>query len=157
MSNAENSARPRSDSVFEIAAVNPVDLNGLKHAKLAADLANAMPLVSNDCLPLAAGDHVLFAKNTDPNLNGGLPDVDFEMNISLNNSASGIAIGVADVVVDEILYVASQAAGKSVSLDPGAYNADANDDADMAPWCAAVDPYGDGDLGTPKAVNPACG
>ncbi|MCA9657530.1 MAG: lamin tail domain-containing protein [Myxococcales bacterium] len=142
---------------FEIAAVNPVDLNGLKHAKLAADLGGAAPLVSNDCVALAAGDHVLFAKNTDPNLNGGLPEVDFEMNISLNNSSSGIAIGVADVVVDEVLYVASQAAGKSVSLDPGSYNADLNDDADMAPWCAGVDPYGDGDLGTPKAVNPACG
>ncbi|MEZ4380711.1 MAG: lamin tail domain-containing protein [Nannocystaceae bacterium] len=142
---------------FELTAINPVDLNGLKTAKLAADLANAMPIVSNDCLPIAAGEHVLFAQSPDPLLNGGLPDVDFDIPFALTNNSGGIAIGVADVVVDAIQYAVKQAAGKSVSLDPGAYNADLNDDADMTPWCAAVDPYGDGDLGTPKAVNPACG
>jgi hypothetical protein len=142
---------------FELTAKNPVDLNGLKTAKLAGGLANATPITSNDCIPLAAGDHVLFAQNSDPNLNGGLPEVDYDIPFTLTQSNGGIAIGVADVVVDEVLYVASQAVGKSTSLDAGSYDANLNDDADMAPWCAAVDPYGDGDLGTPKAVNPACG
>ncbi|MCA9638226.1 MAG: thiamine phosphate synthase, partial [Myxococcales bacterium] len=32
-----------------------------------------------------------------------------------------------------------------------------NDDVDAAPWCDAVAPYGDGDLGSPGQENPACG
>lgn len=141
---------------FELVATAPVDLNGLKTAKIAEDLPGAPPLVSGDCLSVAAGDHVLFAKNTDELQNGGLPAVDHTFNFSLVNSNGGLAIGVADVVLDVTSY-GSTSAGKSASLDSGSYDVSLNDDANMAPWCVAVDPYGDGDLGTPKAVNPVCG
>ncbi len=143
---------------FELVAStqNSFDLNGLKVAKLVDGLANAAPLTSEECLSVGDGDAVLYARGIDPMLNGGLQGVDYTFDFGLTNTSGGLAVGVADVVIDVTTYSSSKA-GKSTSLDPGSYDADLNNDADMAPWCTAVDPYGDGDLGTPKAVNPACG
>ncbi|HFE44705.1 MAG TPA: hypothetical protein ENJ18_04310 [Nannocystis exedens] len=132
------------------------DLNGLKLAKLVDGLANAAPLTAEECLSVGDGDYILFARDADPMLNGGLQGVDYTFDFGLTNTSGGLAVGVADVVIDVTSYSSSKA-GKSASLDPGSYDADLNDDAAMPPWCSAVDIYGDGDLGTPKAVNPLCG
>ncbi|MEZ4450287.1 MAG: lamin tail domain-containing protein [Nannocystaceae bacterium] len=141
---------------FEVKAINAVDLNGLRTAKLADGLMNATPLTSDQCLAVPAGASVLFAHNTDPNVNGGLPEVDFTFAFSLTNSNGGIAIGVDDQTLDAITYVAAQPAGKARALDPGTTDPALNDDADNTPWCTATAPYGAGDLGTPKADNPVC-
>ncbi|MBM4341928.1 MAG: lamin tail domain-containing protein [Deltaproteobacteria bacterium] len=44
--------------------------------------------------------------------------------------------------------------GKSMQLDPAAYDHTKNDD--FKNWCEAQDPYGDGDWGSPGQANPPC-
>ena len=65
-------------------------------------------------------------------------------------------------IVDAVVYddgpLFPDARAASLSLDPDAFDATANDDG--ANWCLGVAPYfedEDGDnLGTPGAANPAC-
>ncbi|MCB9704192.1 MAG: lamin tail domain-containing protein [Myxococcales bacterium] len=142
---------------FEVVATKAVDLNGLKSAKTSDLLANAPALVDENCLAVMPGDRILFAHETDTLLNGGLPPVDHTFGWSLTNSSGGVAIGVGNVIVDTVTYAKTQAAGKTTALDPGSYDASLNDNADAIPWCVATQPYGDGDLGTPKEMNLVCG
>jgi hypothetical protein len=44
--------------------------------------------------------------------------------------------------------------GASLALDVDAYSASENDSSSN--WCASTEPYGDGDLGTPGAMNGSC-
>ena len=139
----------------ELRAAKDLDLNGLQWAKDAAGLMNAPALASSICLEVKAGDYLLFAKNTDPALNGGLPATDLVLPLSLTNSPGDVAVGHGGQLVDLTAYAKTQAAGKARGLDPAA-GAAQNDLADDPPWCVATLPYGLGDLGTPKAENPPC-
>lgn len=141
---------------IELYVAKDVDLNGLQWAKDAAGLANAAPLASPLCLEAKAGTYVLFAKNTDAAMNGGLPVVDHVLPISLTNGASGIAVGIGGAPLDTIAYTKTQAAGKARGLDPASNDPALNDAVDALPWCVATMTYGLGDFGTPKAENPAC-
>jgi len=87
--------------------------------------------------------------------NGGVTlDYAYGNDISLANGDDEIGLRCGGVVVDELIYGASWpfGAGASAQLTPGA--GASNDDPTQ--WCEATVPYGDGDLGSPGAANPAC-
>lgn len=141
---------------FEVYVAAPVDLNELQLSRytLAAGAFSVQStLTSADCLAVPAGSYVLFARDLDPLLNGGLPPVDFAFAFSLNNADAGLAVGVADVHLDEVLY-ASATDGSATQLDPAALTPAGNDD--VGNLCPAATPYGAGGNGTPGAANPAC-
>ncbi len=137
---------------FELFVNADVDLNGLQLGRDAG--AVEQDLVARDCLAVNAGTYVVFAASSDPLVNGGIPEVDHPLEFSLNNTNRGVFVGHGDVVLDAVTYTAT-AAGAASSLSADSLDVSSNDDEGN--WCAAVDPYGDGDLGTPGAANPQCG
>jgi hypothetical protein len=131
---------------FELEVLANVDLNGLEIGQTVGDVDETV----NDanCLRFNAGSFVLFAVNLDDEVNGGLPAVDFETNQTLGQSAAGdsLFIGHGGTVLDDISWAqADVPVGASLSRDPGGDT-----------FCPGVDPYGLGDLGTPRAANPDC-
>ena len=140
---------------FEVYADASVDLNGLQLSRITGGMfQQEATLDSDECLSVSAGSYALFARSLDPATNGGLPAADFAFNFSLNNSSSGLAVGIDDAHLDEVTW-SSSTAGAATSLDPGAQTTAGNDDP--ANLCAASTPYGPGDNdGTPGASNPPC-
>lgn len=164
---ANPNAVPDADGEwFELVAAADFDLNGLEIGKLPPAVNETLAAV--DCLEVKAGDRVLLAQRgtpaappdpADPEGNGGLPAPDWQFDsYSLTNSASGIFVGVAGTVLDEISY-AGTVAGTATQLTATCEAAAPLDPAcndDPASWCPAETPYGLGDLGTPQAANIAC-
>jgi hypothetical protein len=139
---------------FELYVGAAVDLNELELSRFTAGaFALEDALASADCLTVPAGSYVVFARNTDAMLNGGLPVVDFEIAFSLVNAGGGLAVGLAGVHLDEVQWAGSSV-GAATSLDPAALTPAGNDV--VGNLCPAVDPYGLGDTGTPGAANPGC-
>lgn len=144
---------------FEVYVVNMVDLNGLA---IGMDLSKdpKLTLTNENCLKYGPGSYVLFARDADPLANGGLPTVDFTHSISLGNQTkdpgTGLYLMMNSIVLDAVdyEYVGKDHTGASISLDNGKLDPGSNDDP--MNWCPGVDAYGAGDLGTPKAANPAC-
>ena len=117
-----------------------VDLNGL----VLSDLTSSASTVEDeDCLAVAAGAHVVFARNVNPEENGGIDDVGAEMSLSLNNSDETITLSVDGRVLDSVTYARSKP-GVATQVD------------EIGQVCDAANAYGDGDLGTPGAANPRC-
>jgi hypothetical protein len=117
-----------------------VDLNGLVLSDLTA---NATTVQSKDCLRVAAGTHVVFARNRNPLQNGGIEAVRTELSLSLNNTDETITLSIDGQVVDSVSYARSNP-GVATQVD------------DVGNVCDAVHVYGDGDLGTPGLANPWC-
>lgn len=141
---------------FEVHVAAAVDLNELqlsRYTLASGAFTVEATLTSADCLEVPAGSYVLFARDVDPLVNGGLPPVDFPFSFGLNNADAGIAVGVADVHLDEVQW-ASSIDGSATQLDPGAQTPAGNDDPGNL--CAATSTYGAGGNGTPGAANPAC-
>jgi len=107
------------------------------------------------------GDHVVFGNNADMATNGGV-EVDYEYGGQMALANGDDEIEIVDVdgitVLDRVAYdggpMFPDPNGASMNLDPDATDAVSNDDG--ANWCEAVTPYGDGDLGTPGAMNDFC-
>lgn len=143
---------------FEIRALAAVDLNGLElgNAQYMMGLAPDQTLGSNDCLEVASGETVLFARQTDAAVNGGLPTPDFTFSFGLTNSNAFLYLGYAGALLDEVTWTAS-GTGASTSLDPDSYDPALNDTANNAPpWCYQTQMFGAGDKGTPDADNLQC-
>ena len=141
---------------FEVLATADVDLNGLQLGR--AEPASgpgtvADTLESPDCLEVAAGTYIIFARNTNPAENGGLPGTPFEFGFSLVGSDDGIFIAHEDVVLDVVTYAAA-ANGVSTSLDPDHLNPTDNDNADY--WCPGRTAYHVDNMGTPGLANQEC-
>ena len=117
-----------------------VDLNGLALSDRAGGISQ---LESDLCLRMAAGTHLLLARSADPLTNGGIDTVDGELSLSLNNSDETISLQLGDQVLDSIAYERSEP-GIATQID------------ELGRVCQAVNPYGDGDLGTPGSANPPC-
>lgn len=139
---------------FEVAVLSDVDLNGLQlYTTDGVTTSLEATLGSASCIEVTAGSRVLFARNPTMMENGGLPDGAQVFAFGLVNSNDGIAIGVADVILDEVVWT-STPTGASRSLDEAFVTAVGNDDP--LNWCPSTSPYGDGDLGTPADTNDAC-
>jgi hypothetical protein len=137
---------------FEVYVSRDVDLNGMTMGRNPANGADAV-LDSETCLRATAGSTLVFAKDIDATVNGGLPVVDYTFDFTLVNSNGGLFVGVGTTILDAITW-ASAVAGTSSNLDPDKFDTDTNDDPSY--WCPGVDAYGDGDLGTPGAGNQQC-
>ncbi len=116
---------------------------------------------------VAPGGFVVFARNSDTKLNGGVvEDVSYE-NIDdppfqlANDGTDEVLIvnpSAGDVVLDRVAYddvSFPDVPGASLSLDPD--NTDAGENDDGVSWCSGQTPYGNaGNFGTPGAPNPQC-
>jgi hypothetical protein len=106
---------------------------------------------------IAPGEYRIFA--TDSMVPQGFV-ADFQWldaQYNLTNTSDTVRIVCNGVMVDQVSYddgaTFPDPNGQSMSLDPGSYDAIANDLG--ANWCAGSTSY-NGDFGTPGADNPAC-
>lgn len=136
---------------FELRANAPVHLNGLELGTVVGEVKSAIEV--EECIALGVGDYAILARGEEPTVNGGLPFVSATFEFALANSDAGLFVSYGGEVVDQITW-SSTTSGAATSLDGTFTNATDNDDE--ANWCAAVDPYGAGDLGTPGEENPQC-
>ncbi len=142
---------------LEVAVLADIDLNGLQLGQAEVDTGPksvSQTLTSTDCLHVTAGSYVLFARNSDTAMNGGLPPVNFPLEFGLTDSTDGAFIGYDDSPLDVVTWTSS-ATGTARSLDNTSLDPTTNDDDRF--WCDAVDDYGTAGMqGTPGAANPAC-
>ncbi len=136
---------------FEVAALRAFDLNGLGLDRR-GDASAPDVIASADCVHVAAGERVVFARSADPAQNGGLPAVRATFRFSLVGSGD-VAVVAGGTVLDAIAWSAAPD-GKALALDPAHTDPVANDAASN--FCPADTPYGAGDLGTPGAPNAPC-
>lgn len=116
-------------------------------------------IVTDEPLLIGPGELLVMAKTADPAENGGIEGVAYAFGdaFSLTNTGDTAILRCGDVVIDALTYAPKTwpfDAGVSMSLDPVAWTAEANDFADN--WCAAVDTYAPMNLGTPGVDNPPC-
>lgn len=144
---------------FEAQATAAFDLNGVGLDR-AGDTANPSVIESPDCIAVNAGDYVVFAKNLDPAMNGGLPEAavkgrfTFSLITGSTTTPGDVQLVYGDTVIDAMTYVRS-ATGKALQLDPDLVDPAANDQPSN--YCDATTPYGAGtDTGTPGAANTQC-
>jgi hypothetical protein len=135
---------------FEILALADFDLNGL-HAGTAAGQPR-FQVDSADCIPVTAGQHLVFVRRDDPARNGGLPAADGVYAFALGDSGA-LAVGFGPETLDAIAW-ADSADGASISLGPRANDPVANDAATA--FCPGLVAYNETDLGTPGAANDFC-
>ena len=117
-----------------------------------------------DPIVLPAGGYVVFGRNTDFSINGGVNvAVAFDTYMTLENEADAISIGNDNGVLDTFRWSPDYWApegevpflepteGASFTLDPSAFSPTENDDAGN--WCLGQVAFGRGDLGTPGSPN----
>lgn len=120
--------------------------------------SNTETVISSVNVP--ANGYALFSINGDNLTNGGLPVVDYVYsNINLSNSTDDLLLVCNGTVIDSVGWdngsTFPDPNGASMNLDPGSFNSADNNIGSN--WCESTTPYGDGDLGTPKAANENCG
>ena len=133
-------AVPHADGEwFELLAVEAFDLNGLE---LGENGEVEETIESDACLPVAAGEHLVFAREEEAAVNGGLPRVDATYGFALSNE-DAFFVGHGGAVLHAVEW-AESTSGASRSLDG------------QGRWCDAMATYGAGDRGTPGERNPSC-
>ncbi|HVK84684.1 MAG TPA: hypothetical protein VM513_11285 [Kofleriaceae bacterium] len=142
---------------FEVRVNRDVDLNDLALER-AGDSAAPDVITAERCLRVTTGSLLVFAKQADPLLNGGLPEVAGTFKFSMVSGSTAtpgdVSLVSGATIVDAFSWTSSRA-GKALQVDPDFANVSDNDD--QANWCDATQVYGDGDLGTPGAPNAQCG
>ena len=131
---------------FELTIQGDFDLNGLE---LGRNETVEQTIAYGACIPVTAGDIVVFAGNLDMASNSGLPQADLRKTFTLNNDNTNrtVSVGFGGAFFHSLRYNGSLV-GQSTQLDP--------DGVTVCPTPSAT-PYGDnGDLGTPGDANPAC-
>ncbi len=150
---------PANGQWFEIANVwgLPVNLHSFTVADAGSD---TFTVTASGGLIVQPGAALVFCANGNAAQNGGV-DCDHVFaygagagHFVLDAPGDEISLRLGGVLVDGVTLGVA-AAGRAASLDPAAYDALRNDNA--ANWCAAAQPYGAGDNGTPGAANPSCG
>ncbi len=140
---------------FEVTNVtnDPIDLLGFTIRDTGGDSH-----VISSSVVVFPFSYVVLGNNADVTTNGGV-FVSYEYSgVSLGNGSDELILEFAGQVIDQVAWdngaTFPDPSGASMSLDPAATDATANDDG--ANWCEATTPYGDGDLGTPGGPNPPC-
>ncbi|WP_405369881.1 T9SS type A sorting domain-containing protein [Nonlabens sp. Asnod2-A12] len=104
-----------------------------------------------------ANGYAVFVASADPLANGGItPDYVYDgTSMFLGNSSDELSIQCGGTVIDEVSWdngaTFPDGIGMSMELSLNSYNSTDNDLGTN--WGLAVTAYGDGDLGTPGAVN----
>ena len=114
--------------------------------------------VITETLFVAPGDILVLGRSINPATNGGLSGDYAYDGFSLSNGSDEVIIECLGIQIDEVAYdngsTFPDPTGASMSLDPAAFSAIANDAG--ANWCTGSTPYGAGDLGSPGVINPSC-
>lgn len=144
----------RKGEWLEIAVLANVDLNGLQAGKDKADLKNLISFAN--CIEGQEGTYLVFVRNVDPTVNGGIEGAAGLLPFGLSDEGSNdLFIAVEGEVLDQVTYSSSWVKkGAAIGLDPRHMDPAKNDV--LGNWCFATDPYGLGDLGTPGQPNPQC-
>lgn len=104
-------------------------------------------------LNIPANGYITIGNAATPN--GGVTlNYTYANDISLGNSGTdGVILECSGIMIDQVIWDGSFpfSSGKSMELSTTALDATSNDTASN--WGAAVTAYGDGDFGTPGAVN----
>jgi len=132
---------------FEIhnASEDIVDLNGW-HIK-DNDNDDHTITTDNSTLLIQPGQYLVFCRNSDFDLNGGVvSDYDYDGFSLSNNADEAILTDEQGAIVDEVNYTSSFAYGSGYSMEIHDLDSD-NDIEDN--WYSATSAYGLGDLGTP--------
>lgn len=140
---------------FEVYVAKDVHLNGLEFGNAPDDPASKYKNKIEDllCLTAKKGDILLFARNDDPEKNGGLPSVFSKFTFSLKGTDGALYIACGGNILDKVAWK-NDPGDHSLSLDPDHYDPTANDDGSK--WCKVNKKYGLGDYGTPGQINPQC-
>ncbi len=144
---------------FEIynASGSELNLMGLRIKDGNADSPDAFQVSSE--LMIAADSYLLFGNNEESATNGGVT-VDYVFNgdsFSLANGDDEIILSNGNGVIDGVSYTDGEfpdLKGASLTLSSDGMDSTSNDDG--ANWCEGSSVYGDGDQGTPGAVNDPC-
>ncbi len=144
---------------FEAKVMNDVDLNGVGLDRV-GDTAQPDVITGTDCIHVAAGSYVVFAKSTDMTMNGGIPassifgTFKFSLIAGTTTAPGDVAIVAGTTVVDAVTWTKSTN-GASLQLDPDLTDPIANDTESN--FCNATTAYDSvGNLGTPGADNTQC-
>lgn len=145
---------------FEARAMKDVDLNGLGLDRAGDTTANPELIESASCLRVTAGSHVVFARNADPSMNGGLnAAASFRFSLITGTAAApgDVRIVSGTTIIDAVSWTSSRTA-RALALDPDFTNDTANDD--VGNFCDGATSYntsGTGtDFGTPGTANAQC-
>jgi predicted nucleic acid-binding Zn ribbon protein/regulation of enolase protein 1 (concanavalin A-like superfamily) len=132
-----------------------IDLNGWRISDAGSDNH-----VINGTVNVPANGYALLMRNGNSATNGGLTaDYVYGTSISLANGDDEIILSSStNVEIDRVEYDGGpnwpDPTGASMSLNPSAFTATANDDFNN--WCEASSAYEANNAGTPGAANDAC-
>jgi hypothetical protein len=136
---------------FEIVVNADRDLNGIA---VAGATGNGNVLMSPSCVRVTAGTHVIFARNGETAMNGGLPAVTGTFTFTMANTAGTVRVLMDGTELDSTTW-ANVRSGRSLQLDMGLT---APTDNDLSTnFCDGNAAFGGGDMGSPGAANRDCG
>lgn len=145
---------------FEARVMKDLDLNGVGLDRAGDTTANPDLIESLDCLRVTAGTHVVFARDVDSLLNGGLTahaPFRFALITGTAGAPGDLRIMNGPTIVDAVAWTSSRTS-RSLSLDPDLTNVTANDDGSN--FCDGATAYNTVgaivDFGTPGAANAQC-
>lgn len=138
---------------------SPIDMLGweLTDPNSSTFLNNEMNGTITNSTIVPANGYLVLAANGDALVNGGImPDYNFDgSGTGLFNGAGSLTLTAGSTIIDDVSWDGGpnfpDPTGASMELSINHYNATDNDNG--AAWCTAVSSFGDGDLGTPGAVN----
>ncbi|MGB0591381.1 MAG: lamin tail domain-containing protein, partial [Myxococcota bacterium] len=131
----------------------PIEMTGMVLRDLGSDEHTINPA---EGLLVAPGAYVVFGVTAD--LGVGL-EADYVLSgFMLDNGADEVVLQMGETILDSVVFDETafvDPVGASLQLHGGfAPSASGNDDAGN--WCAATQPFGEGDLGSPGEANPPC-
>jgi len=136
---------------FELVVNANVDINGLA---VAGATGNGNVLMSATCVRVTAGTHIIFARNADTGMNGGLPAVAGTFTFNMANSAGTLRVLMDGTELDSMTW-STVRSGRSLQLDMGLT---APTDNDLSTnFCDGNAAFGGGDMGSPGQPNRDCG
>jgi hypothetical protein len=142
---------------FEVYVTRSIDFNGVGLDRQGD--VNPPQLIDNpNCLRVLAGSRAIFARNSSPTLNGGLPAVTATFTFGLITGSvpapGDVRLMQGALVLDSVTWTTSTT-GRSRQLDPEGHHPVSND-SEMN-WCDSNTMYGTGgDRGTPTTSNAQC-
>ncbi|MGK0362023.1 MAG: cysteine-rich repeat protein, partial [Bradymonadia bacterium] len=111
----------------------------------------------SESIVIPAGAYIVFGKNIDPAVNGGL-DVDVLFSgVTLANGTDEVVLdNWRGIEIDRVNYSDADFPDNSATAFQFGGDLAADDNNDGALWCDSTSAYGAGDLGTPGADNDGC-
>ncbi len=138
---------------FELynATSSPLELNGC----VIRDNGTDSHAIATSSLVIPVGGYLVLARNGDPSQNGGVtPDYVYSSFI-LGNADDEIILECNQIEIDRVVYddgtTFPDPTGTSMILAHPALDNNLGSN-----WCESSSSYGDGDLGTPGALNDSC-